>query len=140
MEQFIYNLNSVDVIQPAYFTDNKILGLSNLIKAIITILPAVYFLYKFYYKKENKNFKSVNEVSNYINEQEKNSAISSVIQGIMLFFFGIKLFFFYFPTKSEISLGILIKYLQNKKIISDDFYEILKKLKPEGMSKYGSQN
>jgi len=140
MEQFIYNLNSVDVIQPAYFTDNKILGLSNLMKAIITILPAVYFLYKFYYKKENKNFKSVNEVSNYINEQEKNSAISSVIQGIMLFFFGIKLFFFYFPTKSEISLGILIKYLQNKKIISDDFYEILKKLKPEGMSKYGSQN
>lgn len=140
MEQFIYNLNSVDVIQPAYFTDNKILGLSNLMKAIITILPAVYFLYKFYYKKENKNFKSVNEVSNYINEQEKNSAISSVIQGIMLFFFGIKLFFFYFPSKSEISLGILIKYLQTKKIISDDFYEILKKLKPEGMSKYGSQN
>ena len=140
MEQFIYNLNSVDVIQPAYFTDNKILGLSNLMKAIITILPAVYFLYKFYYKKESKNFKSVNEVSNYINEQEKNSAISSVIQGIMLFFFGIKLFFFYFPSKSEISLGILIKYLQTKKIISDDFYEILKKLKPEGMSKYGSQN
>lgn len=140
MEQFIYNLNSVDVIQPAYFTDNKILGLSNLMKAIITILPAVYFLYKFYYKKENKIFKSVNEVSNYINEQEKNSAISSVIQGIMLFFFGIKLFFFYFPSKSEISLGILIKYLQKKKIISDDFYEILKKLKPEGMSKYGSQN
>ena len=115
MEQFIYNLNSVDVIQPAYFTDNKILGLSNLMKAIITILPAVYFLYKFYYKKENKIFKSVNEVSNYINEQEKNSAISSVIQGIMLFFFGIKLFFFYFPSKSEISLGILIKYLQKKK-------------------------
>ena len=140
MEQFIYNLNSVDVIQPVYFTDNKILGLSNLMKAIITILPAVYFLYKFYYKKENKNFKSVNEVSNYINEQEKTSAISSVIQGIILFFFGIKLFFFYFPTKSEISLGILIKYLQNKKIISDDFYKILKKLKPEGMSKYGSQN
>ena len=137
MEEFIYNLNSKNIIDTSYFTDNKISGLSNFSKALIFIIPAAYFLYKYFYKNERKEFKSLNEVSNHINEQEKSSALSSIVQGIIFILFGIRLFFFYYPSKSEISLGILIKYLQKKNILTDDFYNVIKKLKPEGMERFG---
>ena len=89
MEEFIYNLNSKNIISTSYFTDNKISGLSNFSKALIFIIPAAYFLYKYFFKNERKEFKSLNEVSNHINEQEKSSAFSSIVQGIIFILFSL---------------------------------------------------
>ena len=137
MEEFIYNLNSDGIVNTPIFPENKIKGITNFLKALLFLIPPIYFMYKIYFKKEKKDFKSINEINDYINEKEKSSAVSKIIQGIVFIIFGIRLYFFFKPNKSQISLGILIKYLQKKNIISDSFYKILKKLKPEGMSKYG---
>jgi hypothetical protein len=137
MEEFIYNLNSDGIVNTPIIPENKIKGITNFLKALLFLIPPIYFMYKIYFKKEKKDFKSINEINDYINEKEKSSAVSKIIQGIVFIIFGIRLYFFFKPDKSQISLGILIKYLQKKNIISDSFYKILKKLKPEGMSKYG---
>ena len=137
MEEFIYNLNSDGIVNTPIIPENKIKGITNFLKALLFLIPPIYFMYKIYFKKEKKDFKSINEINDYINEKEKSSAVSKIIQGIVFIIFGIRLYFFFKPDKSQISLGILIKYLQKKNIIYDNFYKILKKLKPEGMSKYG---
>ena len=137
MEEFIYNLNSDGIVNTPIIPENKIKGITNFLKALLFLIPPIYFMYKIYFKKEKKDFKSINEINDYINEKEKSSAVSKIIQGIVFIIFGIRLYFFFKPDKSQISLGILIKYLQKKNIISDSFYKILIKLKPEGMSKYG---
>ncbi len=137
MEEFIYNLNTEGVVQTPIISENKMNGVISFIKALLFIIPAVIFLYKFYYKKERKNLKSIEEINIHINAEDKSLAVSQIIQGIVFIFIGIRLYFFFKPDRSQISLGILIKYLQKKKIITNDFYEVLKKLKPDGMSKYG---
>ena len=137
MEEFIYNLNTKNVVTTPFLSENKINGISNFIKALVFIIPGIYFLYKYYYKSERKEFTSFEEVNSYVNETEKTSAISQVIQGIIFIILAIRLFYFYHPSNSQISLGLLIKYLQRKKVISEDFYQVIKKLKPEGMSKFG---
>lgn len=137
MEEFIYNLHTDGVIRTPIISENKINGITNFIKALIFIIPAAMFLYKFYYRKERTDLKSIKEINDHINQEFKDTAVTKIIQGIIFILIGIRLFYFFKPDRSQITLGLLIKYLQKKKIISDDFYTILKKLKPEGMSKYG---
>ena len=137
MEEFIYNLNTSNAIKTPFLAENKINGLTNYVKALIFLIPALIFLYKYYFNNEKKEFTTIDEVNNYINEKEKSSAISQVIQAVIFILLGIRLYYFFSPNNSQISLGLLIKYLQKKNVISDDFYSVLKKLKPEGMSKYG---
>jgi hypothetical protein len=136
MQKFIAHLNTSGIIQTSMMSENKIKGITNFIKALIFIIPALYLLYKIYFKKEKKDFKSFDEINDYFNEKAKSSVISKIIQGIIFIIFGIRLYFFFKPNNSQITLGILIKYLQKMYIISPEFYKILKKLKPDGMSNY----
>ena len=134
MEEYINKLNSKNGIKIPILSENKILSLTNIITAIAAIIPALYF----FKTNKKKNYKSIEEVNDYINKKEKSSNISNIIKGIVLILVGIRLWFFYIPNKTQISLGILIKYLRIQEIISDEFYDILKKLKPDNMSRFGS--
>jgi len=138
MEEFIYNLNTYGNIKASSISENKINGLSSFIKALLFIIPAFYFLYKSLYKKKKKKFNSFDEINEYINNEEHSSAITQIIQGFVFIVLGIRLYFYFKPDNSQISLGLLIKYLQKKNIITDAFYNILKKFRPDGMSDYGS--
>lgn len=134
VEDFVYNLNNNNIIKFEKLTENKRDGISNFIKAIFFIVPALFFFFNYYIRKQKKKFNNIDEVSDYINTQEVLKSISSVIQGFLFIYFGMQLYYYYIPNNTQKSLALLIKYLSKKKILTKDFMQILKRLKPEGLN------
>jgi cytochrome b subunit of formate dehydrogenase len=133
MEEYINKLNSKNGIKIPILSESKILSITNFFTALATLIPALYF----FKNNVKKDFKTLKEVNEYINKKERTSAMSKFIKGIVLIFVAIRLWFFFVPNKTQISLGILIKYLFHSNIITNEFYAILKKIKPDNMSKFG---
>ena len=69
-------------------------------------------------------------------EEKKNSQYIKIIQGVLFILIAIRLYFFYKPTNTELSLSILIKYLLKKSIITPELYAILKQFKPHNIESY----
>lgn len=136
MDQFVLDLQSKNMITPIIFKENHIEGLTRIFKALLLIIPGIYFLYKFFYKNERVKFFNINDIEKKENEKNKSNNILNVINGLILLFLGIRIWFFYKPDNSQLSLAILIKYLKNKKIINNEFYDILKNFKPENIEYY----
>ena len=70
---------------------------------------------------------------------QQNNLIDNIIkvsQGLFFIFWGVKLWFFFKPSSTEMSLALLIEYFRKKGDISEDFYKILKKFKPNNIEKY----
>ena len=126
--KLIYNLQSI--------SENKVDGIINLIKSLIFILPALFFLYKFYIKKQKKQFKNIDDINDYINKKEKSSAFSEIIQGIVFIIIGIKIYYFFKPNNLQITVALLIKELKKLKIINNDLYSLLRKYRPSNISLY----
>lgn len=136
IENFIYSINTNNLVITPKYTENQIDAITNFIKAIAIILPPIYILYKYFYKKEKKTFTSLDDVSDHVNNQVLTDAIAKIIQGLTFLFFAVKLYYFFKPNNTQLTLALLIKYFQKKKIITQEFYEIIKRLKPQGISNY----
>lgn len=137
IENFIYNLNTSNILIPGKFTTNQLDGITTLIQALVFIVPAIFYLYNYYRIKKRVKFNNLDDVEKYINNIEFFKTMSFLFQGLVYIYLGIRLYYFFKPSNSQITIGLLIKYLQKKKIISDEFYKIIKRLKPEGMSTFG---
>ena len=98
-------------------------------KALIFAIPAIWLLYKIYTDKYEKS-DDFNQYQEKIISQKKFSNFMKLGQALMFIFLGIRLYYMYRPTNSELSLAILIKYLHRKNILGDDIYQFLKTFKP----------
>lgn len=136
VENFIYYLNTNNLVKTPKFTENQVDAIFNFIKAIVILVPAFLFLYKYLIKEDKLQFNNINDVSDYANREQMKKTTSSLIQGITFILLGIQLYFFFKPNNSQLTLGLLIKYLQKKKIITNEFYKIIKRLKPQGISTF----
>ena len=137
IENFIYNLNTSNLLIPGKFTTNQLDGITTLIQALVFIVPAIFYFYNYYRIKKRVKFNDLNDIEKYINNAEFFKTMSFLFQGLVYIYLAIRLYYFFKPSNSQITIGILIKYLQKKKIISDEFYKIIKRLKPEGMNTFG---
>lgn len=137
IENFIFNLKTSNLITPSNISVNQMDGIITLIQAIVFIIPAIFYFYNYIKIKKRTKFNNINDVEKYINRSEFLKALNFFCQGLMYIFLGIRLYYFFKPSNSQVTVGILIKYLQKKKIISDEFYNVIKKLKPEGMKQFG---
>ena len=129
LQSFVYNLQLSDNLKPGFLTEIKFNVLTNFMKALIFAIPAIWILYTIYTDKyeTSSNF---DEYQKNIISQKKFSNYMKIAQALMFIFLGIRLYYLYRPTNSEISLAILIKYLHKKNILGDDIYKFLKNFKP----------
>ena len=137
IENFLYNLNTDNRLLPNKFSTNELDGLVTIFQSLVFILPAIFYFFNYYKIKKRTKINDLNDVEKYINNSEFFKSVSFLFQGLVYLYIGIRLYYFFKPSNSQVTIGILIKYLQKKKIISDEFYKILKRLKPEGMSHLG---
>ena len=136
VENFLYYINSNNLVKAPSFTENQLDAFSNFIKAIVILIPAIVLLYKVFIKKTRINFNNLNDASDHANEVQISKAISGIFQGLTFVILGIQLYYFFKPNNTQLTLALLIKYLQKKRIITNEFYSILKRLKPQGISKF----
>jgi hypothetical protein len=129
LQSFVYNLQLSNNLKPGFLTEIKFNVLTNFMKALIFAVPAIWMLYKIYNNKYDKA-DSFNEYQEKVIEQKKFTNYSQIAQAIMFIFLGIRLYYLYRPTNSELSLAILIKYLHKKNVLGDDIYQFLKNFKP----------
>ena len=129
LQSFIYNLQLSDSLKPGFLTEIKFNVLTNFMKAFVFAIPALWLLYNIY--TDNYHMSSnFEEYQEKIISQKKFSNYMKLAQALMFVFLGIRLYYMYTPTNSEISLAILIKYLYKKNILGDDIYNFLKNFKP----------
>ena len=134
MEEFVYNLKLSKGLKPSSFKEIHYSVITNIIKALIFILPSLYLLNKIINGDDiSSNF---DEYQKKIIEEKKNTQYLKIIQGVLFILIAIRLLFFYKPTNSELSSAILIKYLFKKNIISAEIYELLKQFKPHNIESY----
>ena len=134
MEEFIYNLQLSPGLKPSSFKEIHFDILSNIIKALILILPSIYFLKKLILRSGiSSNFI---QYQDKMIDENKSAQYMKIIQGILFIIIAIRLIFFYKPTNAELSLSILIKYLFKKNIVTPELYEILKQFKPYNVESY----
>jgi len=134
MEEFIYNLKLSSGLKPSSFKEIHFSIFTNIIKALIFILPSLYVLNKLISGSEvSPNF---DHYQKKIIEEKKSGQYINIIQGILFIIIAIRLFYFYKPTNTELSMAILIKYLFKKNIITPELYELLKQFKPHNIKSY----
>tara|TARA_B100001093_G_scaffold479882_1_gene509289 strand:- start:220 stop:648 length:429 start_codon:yes stop_codon:yes gene_type:complete len=133
IENLIYNLNQKSIISTPNLFENQYKGLIQLVKGLVFILPSLYFLYKYHFANQRKSFKDINDIADYINEYELFKTFSTICQGISFLVIGYFVFYHYKANNNQKTLALLIKYLQTKKIISSDFFDIIKIMKPDGL-------
>ena len=134
MEEFVYNLKLSQGLKASSFKEIHYSVITNIIKALIFILPSLFILNKII--KGDNISSNFDEYQNKIIEEKKNIQYLKIIQGVLFILIAIRLLFFYKPTNSELSLAILIKYLFKKNIISAEIYSILKHFKPHNIEYY----
>lgn len=134
MDEFIYNLKLSNTMKPNSIKEIHYEIITSLVKGIMFILPAIYALYLLF--KQPPSSESVEDLQNRIIEEKKKANYISIINGIIFFIIAIRLLYFYTPTNSELSLALLIKYLNKKNIITPEFYQILKNFKPHNIESH----
>lgn len=139
IENFMYELNTNNFLVPGKFTTNQLDGIITLVQALAFFLPAAIYLYNYFRIRKRTKFNNLNDVEIYINKYELFKSLGYLFQGCVYLYLGIRLYYFFKPSNSQITIGLLIKYLQKKKIISDEFYQIIKRLKPDGMHHFGEK-
>ena len=135
LESFVYNLQLSDNLKPGFLTEVKFNVLTNFMKALIFAIPAIWLLYKIYTNKYEKS-SDFQEYQEKIISQKKFSNYMKLAQALMFVVLGVRLYYMYRPTNSELSLAILIKYLHKKNVLGDDIYQFLKNFKPHRIGSF----
>jgi hypothetical protein len=71
-----------------------------------------------------------------VDRVRRTQILSKIIASLMLLYTGFELIFLYKPTNSELSLEMLIKYLNGKGVIEDDMFSFLQKFKPHKIDNF----
>jgi hypothetical protein len=110
-------------------------------RAIITLIPIILWLTKggsIFNTSEDtsrKPFKTLEEYNNHKVFSTRTKMIISFVTFSLFVFIAIKTYFFYVPTNNEVSFALLIKYLNEKNILDNKFYSILRSYKPANIDK-----
>ena len=134
MDEFIYNLKLSNTMKPNTLKEIHYEVITSLLKGLMFIIPAIYALYFLF--KSPPTSTDVDDLQNKINHEKKRTNYLGIVNGIIFIITAIRLFYFYTPTNSELSLALLIKYLNKKNILSPEFYQILKNFKPHNIDSF----
>jgi hypothetical protein len=135
VQKFVFNLkdNYTNLIDLRGISENKIEGIIQFGKSLLFILPALFFFFKYTILKKRIKVENIEEVQEHLNNKQKKYYKSQIIQGIIFVFLGIRLYYYFKPNNTQISLALLIKYLKEKNVLDENFYSIIKNFKPENI-------
>lgn len=103
-------------------------GRMNMAMGFVSVLFGCYLVSKEYFRKPSTNMDELNE---RIHKVRRTQIMSDMFSGAMLVYTGYGLVNTYIPSNNEVSVAILVQYLQKKGIIDDDrLMDVLKDLKP----------
>mgnify|MGYP006422739597 CR=1 FL=1 len=122
------------------FSEKSLKALTHVFNALIYLLPLILFLYYRYFKK-NDGFEIITSIEN-IQQLEKKRYYNNILKGVGLavvsIIFAVRIYWFYTPSNSEISLAIIINYLRNNKVLDEKIYEVIKQYKPDNIGNFVS--
>ena len=137
---FFIRENYIDI--DPLLSEKSYKAITYIFQALVYLSPLFIFLYYYYY--ENKDGSEVINSIDDIKKLEKKRYYYNIIKGIIQAFiyilFAIRIYWFYSPNNSQISLAILINYLKNNKILDDKIYQILKQYKPDNIGDFVIKN
>jgi len=123
------------------FSQKAVKAATHVFNALVYLSPLILFLYYYYYKK-SEGYEIVNSVED-VQKLEKKRYYYNILKGIGLasvsILFAIRIYWFYAPNNSEISLAILINYLKNNNILDEKIYKVLKQYKPDNIGNFVSK-
>ena len=123
------------LINEPFISEKGYKAINLLFKAFFYLSPLfIYLFYKYKGKKTRKKIKSIEDIEKLEEDRYNNSIVMGVINAMLFIFLAIRIYWFYKPTNSEISLQILINYLKNNNILDIDIIKILNKYKPDNVS------
>ena len=78
----------------------------------------------------------MSEKNEPIDRVRRTQILSKLFASLMLLFTGFHMIYFYVPTNSDISLQILIKYLNDRGFVENDMFDFLQKFKAYRIEQY----
>jgi hypothetical protein len=136
VQKFVFSLkdNYTNLIDLRGISENKFDGIIQFCKSLLFIFPALFFFFKYTILKKRIKVENIEDVQEHLNNKQKNYYRSQIIQGIIFILLGIRLYYYFKPNNTQISLALLIKYLKEKNLLDENFYSIIKNFKPENIS------
>ena len=123
------------LIDEPFISEKGYKAINLFIKALFYLAPVIVFLYyKYKGKKNRKKITSIEEIDKIEEDKYYNSLFMGTINAMLFIFLAVRVYWFYKPTDSEISLQILINYLKNNNILDVDISKILDRYKPDNIS------
>tara|TARA_B100001248_G_C27318442_1_gene425557 strand:+ start:56 stop:481 length:426 start_codon:yes stop_codon:yes gene_type:complete len=121
-----------------FFSEKGIKALNHIFNALVNLSPLLIFLYYYYFKKHDGSavINSVDDVQKLEKKRYYMSIIKGVGLALLYFLFAIRVYWYYAPNNTEVTLAILINYLRNNEILDENIYEILRLYKPENISQF----
>ena len=113
------------------FFHYQLMALKNISKGLFFIVPPVYFYYNLNMKTINT--RSFGDVNNYLNQTKKTNNLMIFLKGLWFFLFGLYLWFFFRPNKTQETLNLLIIELLKNNVLSETFKETYNQLNPAQM-------
>lgn len=123
------------------FSEKSLKALTQVFNALVYLSPLILFLYYRYFKK-NDGFEVITSIED-VQKLEKKRYYYNILKGVGLavvsILFAIRIYWFYAPNNSEISLAILINYLRNNKVLDEKIYQVIKQYKPDNIGDFVSK-
>lgn len=123
------------------FSEKSLKALTQVFNALVYLSPLILFLYYRYFKK-NDGFEVITSVED-VQKLEKKRYYYNILKGVGLavvsILFAIRIYWFYAPNNSEISLAILINYLRNNKVLDEKIYQVIRQYKPDNIGDFVSK-
>lgn len=120
------------------FSEKSIKAFNYIFNALVYLSPLLIFLYYYYYKKSDGS-EVINNIED-IQKLEKKRYYYNILKGVGLaivyILFAIRVYWFYAPNNSEITLAILINYLKNNKVLDEKIMKVLSLYKPDNIGKF----
>ena len=123
------------------FSEKSLKALTQVFNALVYLSPLILFLYYRYFKK-NDGFEVITSVED-VQKLEKKRYYYNILKGVGLavvsILFAIRIYWFYAPNNSEISLAILINYLKNNNVLDEKIYQVIRQYKPDNIGDFVSK-
>lgn len=121
-----------------FFSEKGSKAITMVFQALIYLSPLIIFLYYKFFKK-TEGYEKINSIED-VQELEKKryriNIIKGIIQAVIFILLAIRVYWYYAPNNSQISLAVLINYLKNNNILDDKIYNILKQYKPDNIGNF----
>lgn len=120
------------------FSEKGLKAITYIFNALVYLSPLLIFLYYYYFKNSDGSevITSIEDVQKLENKRYYYNIVKGVGLAFVYFLFAIRVYWFYAPNDSQITLAILINYLKNNNILDEKIYQVIKQYKPDNIQNF----